>query len=424
MLDDLRFATRMLMRFKLYTVAATATLALAIGATTAVFSVIDATLLRPLPYTDPDRLLFVNVAQLDQAGVPQPLPITQNEMLRWREGTSTLDSVEGVEAQTVSLVGDGEPIVLNVGAMTSGLFPALGVTPALGRLFTEEEERRDAGLVILSHALWSNRFGGSPSILGKSITLGGRPYAVIGVMPQHLRVLFDRSEAWVPMHPTVDPNRQNLRVMFAIGRLRPGRTLAQAQSELVKLQVPVAKEFAVGSGKATPTVTLLGERLFGQRRATLLVLGIAVVGLLLLASANVANLTLGHLTARQGELATRALVGASGGRILRLLLIQTSLVAGAGGLVGLAGVRSVLPPLVALYNGNGIGAITLEVDWRVVLLTVLIVAGTILLCTLVPALKIHGAAQRGQRDRRRQQTPRAARERLRRGRWASPWARS
>lgn len=292
MLEDLRFAIRMLTRFKLYAGAAAATLALAIGATTAVFSVIDATLLRPLPYPDPDRLLFVNVAQLDQAGVPQPLPMSQNEMLRWRASTSTLDSIEGVEARTVSLVGDGDPIVLNVGAMTSGLFPALGAAPAFGRLFTAGEERQDAGLVVLSHALWSNRFSASPSIIGRSINLGGRPYEVIGVMPQSFRVLFDRSEAWVPMNPAVDPNRQNLRVMFGIGRLRQGRTLAEAQSELISLQVPVAREFVIGSGKATPTVTLLSERLFGQRRATLLVLGVAVVGLLLLACANVANLTL------------------------------------------------------------------------------------------------------------------------------------
>lgn len=395
MWDDLRFAVRMLTRFRLYAIAATATLALAIGATTAVFSVIDATLLRPLPYVDPDRLLFVNVAQLDQSGAPQPLPISQNEMLRWREGTSTLNGIEGVEARTVSLVGDDDPIVLNVGAMTSGLFPALGAKPALGRLFTDEEERQDAGLVVLSHTLWSNRFSSSPSVLGKSLNLGGRPYEVIGVMPERFQVLFDRSEAWVPMHPTVDQNRQNLRVMFAIARLRAEFTPAQAQSELVALQVPVAREFVIGSGKATPTVTLLSERLFGQRRATLLVLGIAVVGLLLLACANVANLTLGHLAARQGELATRALVGAGGGRLLRLLLVQSSVIAVAGGALGLAGVWAVLPPLVSLYNGNGIGAIALEVDWRVVLLTVLIVGGAIALCTVVPALKIQRAARHG-----------------------------
>src|SRR5262245_50369524 len=120
MWDDVRFAGRMLVRFKLYAIAATTTLALAIGATTAVLSVLDATLLRPLPYADPDRLLFLNVAQADQAGTAQALPLSQIEMLRWREGTSTLEAVEGVEARTVALVGDGEPVVLNIGAITSG----------------------------------------------------------------------------------------------------------------------------------------------------------------------------------------------------------------------------------------------------------------------------------------------------------------
>jgi putative ABC transport system permease protein len=395
MWDDLRFAMRMLKRYKLYAGAAAATLALAIGATTAVFSVIDATLLRPLPYAHPERLMFLNVAQLDAAGTPQPLPLTQNELLRWREGSTTLDAIEAVEARTVSLVGQGEPVVLAVGAMTSGLFPTLGARPAIGRGFTAEEDRQDAGVVLLSHALWANRFSANPAILGKTINLGGRPYEVVGVMPATFRVLFDRSEAWVPMHPVIDPNRQNLRIMFAIGRLRDGHTMEQAQAELVALQEPVAKEFPIGSGKAKPAVTLLSERLFGQRRSTLVVLGAAVVGLLLLACANVANLTLGHLTARQGELATRALVGASAGRMLRLLLSQTGLIALLGGIAGLLGVQAVLPPLVALYNGSGIGAITLTVDWRVLLLTLLVIAGTILLCTLVPALKIHRAARRG-----------------------------
>jgi predicted permease len=396
MLDDLRFAIRILRRHRLYAGAAAATLALAIGTTTAVFSVIDATLLRPLPYADPDRLVFLNVAQLDAAGTPQPLPPTQNELLRWREGSTTLEAIDGVEARTVSLVGQGEPVVLTVGGMTSGLFRALGAQPAIGRLVSDDEERQDAGVVVLSHALWASRFSASPSLLGKAINLGGRPYEVIGVMPAAFRVLFDRSEAWVPMRPTIDPNRQNLRVMFAVGRLRAGSSVEQAQAELVALQVPVAKEFPVGSGKARPAVTPLSERLFGQRRPTLLVLGAAVVGLLLLACANVANLTLGHLTARQSELATRTLVGASGGRLLRLLLAQTTVVALAGGAVGLLGVQLVLPPLIALYNGTGTGAITLAVDWRVVLVTLIVVAGTVLLCTVVPALKIQGAARRGE----------------------------
>src|SRR5262245_23282333 len=187
MWEDLRFAVRMLVRFRLYAVAAAATLALAIGATTAVFAVIDATLLRPLPYADPDRLVFLNVAQIDQAGVPQPLPISQIELLRWREGSSTLKAIEAVEARTVALVGDGDAVVMNVGAITSGLLATLGATPVLGRVFTAGEERQDAGLVVLSHAVWSNRFNASPSALGRSINLGGRSYEVIGVMPGGFR---------------------------------------------------------------------------------------------------------------------------------------------------------------------------------------------------------------------------------------------
>ena len=123
MWEDVRFAIRILRRYKLYATAAAATLALGIGTTTAVFSVIDATLLRPLPYADPDRLVFLNVLQLDAAGATQPFPPTQNELVRWREGSATLEAIEGVEARTVSLVGQGEPVVLTVGGMTSGLLP-------------------------------------------------------------------------------------------------------------------------------------------------------------------------------------------------------------------------------------------------------------------------------------------------------------
>lgn len=193
MRDDFRFALRMLTRFKLYTAAAVTTLALGIGTATGVFSVIDATLLRPLPFREPGRLVGLNSAQADVNGEESPFALSQFELVRWRMATSTLETIEGLESRTLALTGTGEPATIPAAAITSGLFPMLGVKPMFGRVFTAEKERQNAGVVILSHTLWSQRFNADRAVLGRAITIGEKPYVVVGVMPANFRLLLDLS---------------------------------------------------------------------------------------------------------------------------------------------------------------------------------------------------------------------------------------
>ena len=394
MREDTRYAFRVLRRYKAYTLAATATLALGIGATTAIFSVIDATLLRPLPFANPESLVGLGSAQVDQNGELQ-FPLSQIELLRFRAATDIFASIDAVDVRTVALIGTGDPAVIDSGAITSGFFDVLGIRPAIGRVFSAQEEQQNAALVVLSHALWTDRFGADDGILGRTITLAGRPYEVIGVMRRDLRLIFDRSAAWTPLNPVVDPARQNNRSMTAIGRLRPGVSPAMAQAALDPMRTALAQEFPMSHGRAQPRVVQLHDALYGRRSSALWLLGLAVLALLSLACANVANLTLGHLSLRRSELATRVLVGAARWRVIRMLLVQTGVIAIVGGAVALAGVALALPPLVDLYNG-GQTAVALELDWRVIAVSVLVIAGTTVLCTLVPAMKIHHAATTGE----------------------------
>ena len=394
MWDDIRYAVRTLRRFRLYTLAASLTLALGIGAATAVFSVIDATLLRALPYRDPDRLMAVTTALASPTAGTQVLPPSQIELVTWRTSTR-FESLEAAELRTLALTGAGDPEVLDTSAITSGLFPLLGVAPSLGRLFSDAEERQNAAVVVLSHGLWQRRFDANPDVLGQAITLGGRPHTIVGVMPPDVRLIFDTSVAWTPLNPVIDPARQNNRFMVAVGRLRSDATAAQAQAELAALSAPLAAQFPTGHSNATPVVERLHDNLFGARAPALRMLGVAALALLALACANVANLTLNHLLVRRGELATRSLLGAGTMRIVRLLIVQTTLVAVVGGAVGVGAVAALLPYLLALYNADGGAAVAFRIDWRVLAISGGTIAGTALLCTLLPALRIHRASARG-----------------------------
>ena len=394
MWNDIRFALSTLRRFRSYSTAASLTLALGIGAATAVFSVIDATLLRALPYGDPDRLVALRTAIGGPTGA-QILPPSQIELVTWQVAT-TFEGIAGAELRTLAMTGTGDPEVIDVSAISSRLFPLLGVTPSIGRVFSEAEEQQNAALLVLSHALWQRRFNGDRAVLGQTVTLGGRAHTVIGVMPPDFRLVFDTSTAWTPLNPVIDPARQNNRFMFAIGRLRSDATLAQARSELATLGAPLAVQFPTGHSNATPVVEGLQDNLFGPRTPALQMLAVAAVALLALACANVGNLTLNHLLVRQGELATRSLLGASTGRIVRLLLIQTGLLALMGGGVGIVTGAAILPYLLELYNAGGGPVVALGMDWRVLAISGGTIAGTAMLCALLPAVRIHRAAVQGQ----------------------------
>jgi len=385
---DLRFALRILRRHRTYTATSVATLTLAIAATTAVFAVVDAALLRPLPYADPAQLVGLNSMQRGADGSNMAFVLSEIELVRWRAATRTLAAVEGLQPRSLALTGDGEPEVVRGAAVTSGLFPMLGTPPLRGRTFTADEERANAAVAVIAHRLWLRRFGGSGEIVGRSIALDGRSYDVVGVMPPGYRPLLDASEVWIPLNPRVNPAQQSARLTVGAGRLQPGATLRQAESELGAISAVLAREFPLGHADSRPRVVPLRDQLLGNRRPALIALAAAVAVLLVLACANVANLTLGHIATRRSELTVRTLIGAGRRQLAQQLLVQGLLMSAAGAIAALAVATWALPPLVALYTRDGQPTFDVAIDWRVMIFVTVVMVATAVLCSVAPALHV------------------------------------
>jgi putative ABC transport system permease protein len=393
---DVRFSWRLLRRHPIYTSACVLTLALGIGATTSVYAVIDATLL--LPYRSPDRLVAVGAWSKDPNGVETAYAASQIELLRWRAATRAFESIDAVEPRMLALTGNGDPEVVKAAAVTSGLFAMLGVAPQIGRTFTEDEERTDAARVVISDRLWRRRRPGvdAPGI-GGVITLDGRPYDVVGVMPPGFKPLLIESDVWLPLHPTVDPAKLNLRIMAAAGRLRAGVTAVQAERELVPASAGLAREFPSSHGRMRPHVAPLGKQLYGSQAPGVVALAGAVLVLLILASVNVMNLTLGHLAERREEIAVRAMLGGSRWRLVRLQTIENGLIALAGCGLGLVIMNEWLPAILATYRSARQTPIDATLDWRVAAFAACVTCGTALACGIYPAIRAERAAAGGSR---------------------------
>jgi predicted permease len=391
---DVRFALRMLRRHPTYAAASVATLALGIGATTAVFAVVDAALLRPLPYAAPAQLVGLNSMQRGADGSETAFALSEIEIVRWRAATGTLVAVEGLQPKAFALTGEGEPEVVRGGAVTSGLFPMLGVAPYIGRTFTADEERAKTPIAVIGYGLWVRRFGASPQIIGRSIALDGRSYEVAGVMPQGFRPLLDASEVWVPLNPVVNP-AQNARMTAGAGRLRPGVTARQAEAELAAISAVLAREFPIGHGHSRPQVIPLREQLLGSRRAALVALAAAVGVLLVLACANVANLTLGHIAARRSELTVRAVIGAGRAQLVQQQLVQGLILSAAGAACAVALVAWALPPIVALSRREGQATFDAAIDWRVAVFIAVTVIATAIASHVLPTIRTYVASVEG-----------------------------
>jgi predicted permease len=385
-----------LIRNRIFAVACIITLALAIGTTTAVFSVIDATLLRPLPYRDPDQLKTLNVLLApswdgDFASLYGPSEV---ELVRWRSAHA-FEFIEGLEPRLMALSGSGEPESVNGAAVSSGLFPMLGVEPALGRAFTAEEEHADARLAVASDGFVRRHFVSAASSIGASIVLDDVLYQIVGVMPGSFHPFNDPSEVWIPMHPIVDPARAGNRLMTVVGRLRPGTTSAQAQDELASISVDIGREFPVTNAKAKPMIIDLKEQTFGSQRPALLTLGAATALLLLLACVNVMNLTIGHLAVRQAELAIRSAIGAGRRELVRLQLVETTLLAIVGGVLGIGVMNSVVGTLMSLYTRKNALPIQARIDWRVAAFGMIVTGTVAIVSAVVPALRAHSSVRDG-----------------------------
>ena len=334
-MNDLRFALRSLRNQPVFAVVAVLTLALGIGATTTLFTIVNAVLLRPLPYPEASRIVSISESRegKDQQVVPAP------DYLDWARSAHSFDRLAEYGPTSAVLTGRGEPAWLRGAMVSAEFFSVFSAQPAFGRGFgSEETVPNGPHVVVLAHELWRQRFGADRAVLGRTISLDGKPYTVIGVMPAGFA--FPRgTQYWLPDQRDLAPRRGVLWFLQVVARLRPAVSLASAQGELSALNRRVGALMATPTGPSGAArearVLTLHERIFGSTRPALLMLLGAVGFLLLIACANVANLLLARATARQREFAVRVALGGSRWKLARELLWESVLMGLAGGALGL-----------------------------------------------------------------------------------------
>jgi predicted permease len=353
MLRDVRYAWRSLFRTPGFAAVIILTLGLGIGTTTAIFTVVNALLLEPLPYRDADRLVFV-WQDLTDAGYPRA-PLAAPELLDLRHRATLFEGFGGIWANTASLTGDGDAEQLRIGLVTSNFFSVLGAEAALGRTFREDDETQSGSPgVVLAWPLFARRYGADPSVVGRRILMNGRPATVIGVMPQRFRLLLpqdasvpDDQQAWqlLNVSPRAPRAQQFIRV---VGRMKPGVTLRAAQQEIADIAKQVGREFK-DYGPSGATFCAVGLQDDGVRevRPALMALFGGVAILLLIACVNVASLLVTRAAARSHETALRMALGASRGRLVRLCVTEGLVLASLGGVAGLAAGKAGFAMLMA-----------------------------------------------------------------------------
>src|SRR5829696_3159145 len=391
LLQDVRFGARTLARNPGFAFVAVLTLALGVGANAAIFSVVNSVLLRPLPWSNPDRAVMIwsRWTAFDKTWV------SDGEVNGYRRQSRTLEDVAAWGDGQVNLTGDGEPERVAAASVTANLFSVLGVSPKRGRVFTPQEDVPNGpNVVLLGFGLWQRRYAGDPAIVGRSIQINGAAYEVVGVMPADFVLPTDfqnpaPSMLWLPAQWNAASTDHGSHGYYAAARLKPGVTIAQARDDLHGLAQAWTKQ-----GLYPPqmqfdvlALSLRDEAVGGVRRTIWLLFG-AVGFLLLIACANVANLLLARAEARQREMAVRTALGAGAARVVRQLLTESLVLAAISAVAGLAlatiGIRA-----LAIWNPSSIPRVSgSTVDWRVLLFTAGVALLTTVIFSLAPAARM------------------------------------
>ncbi len=396
--QDLRYGARMLLKNPGFTLIAVATLSLGIGANTAIFSVANAILLRPLPYPHPERVVTVWGANPKLNLGLDKIPNSPGQFIDYRDQSDVFDHIAAIDTGDLNLEGKGEPEKLGTTLVTADFFAVLGVEPALGRTFLQEEDQPGHNrVVILSHSLWRRRFGGDPAIIGQAITLSGASYIVIGVMPPgfhyphgtDLPALLRfpaQTDVWAPVAFT--PQQINMRFNWeypVIARLRPDTTLRQARTQLSNIAARNRGQYRQTDANFDVIIVPMQDQIVGDFKSALLILLGAAGFVLLIACANVASLLLAWAVDRQKEIAIRISLGARQPRIIRQLLTESALLSLIGGVLGFVLAFWGAKVIVALAPENLPRVKEVSADLRVVSFTLIAALLTGMICGLIPA---------------------------------------
>ncbi len=401
LISDLRYGLRVLRASPVFAFVTVATLALGIGANTAIFSVVDSVLIRPMPFADPDRIVMV-WEDASFVSFPRNTPAPAN-YYSWKEMNRVFTDIAATRGASANLTTDGQPEQVNGRGVTSNFFSVLGVTPMLGRTFTEDEDRTGAQVTLISYGLWQRRYAANPSIVGSEITMNGSKRTVIGVMPRTFVFRSRTIDYWVPIQFTPQQVQQrNSHYLNVVARLKPDVTLARAREDMNEVADRLKKEFPASNGQLGAVVVPIKEDALGNTRLELIVLLGASGCVLLIACANIASLLLSRAMSRRNEMAVRAAIGASSGRLVRQMLAEAMLLSVVGGILGLALAPVGAALLDAMIPATMPSPQRSTIDPGLIVFTLLLSVATAVIFGLVPAIHatratINDTLQRGVR---------------------------
>jgi len=395
---ELRQIVRSLFRQPVFAATSIVTLGLGLGAAVAIVTIADRVLFRKLPYPRPDRLYAVSATVPGPDGNPATFILSPVEYIALRTQVPALEQMEAMSPSDMALTERGATLTVSAAAASAGFLRLFGLDPVIGRSYTEQEDTAGSRVAILDGGVWRRQFASDPQIVGRSVQLDGVPYEIIGVTAPGYQPLLQRVDVWVPLTVRVDPDRPGVRSLLGVARSRAEATREQAIEQIRAAQSSVARTYPATHGRATINFDDLHQSLYGSYRPALLLMLGGVMLLLVIACANVANLTVGRLAQRRAEMALRLALGASRARLMRHQLLESAVICTFGGTLGVALASLLLPALLAV-NPDALPS-DLELGWsaRAVMIFAVLVGAAVLVSGIVPSWSVARTSLHAVRD--------------------------